>query len=124
MKLITTRLLFFVAIASFFVQGCTKETPNYPFTIQVVREDGRPMPNVYVTATADVPDAIPMFSGTTNDDGQISFEYQHEAVLKITATRGSNPPTWMGCNFVKLEADKNVTSIVVLHPFDPTQPGC
>ena len=116
-----------IVILSLFIGlfgSCTKEDPKYPFTIQVLREDGQPMPNVYVTATADVPDAIPAFSGITGDNGTVSFEYQYEAVLKVTATRGSNPPTWMGCNFVKLEADKNVTSIVVLLPFDPTQPGC
>ena len=113
----------FVATALIFT-SCKKEQPNYPFTIQVLREDGQPMPNVYVTATADVPDALPSFTGITNDDGSVSFEYDHEAVLKVTATRGSNPPTWMGCNFVKLEADKNVTTVVILLPYDPTQPGC
>ena len=122
---LTSRILFVVLLgSSFLFSGCTKEDPTFPFTIQVLREDGKPMPNVYVTATADVPDALPAFTGITNDDGMVSFEYQHEAVLKVTATRGSNPPTWMGCNFVKLEADKTVTSIVILLPYDPTQPGC
>ena len=123
MKLFLRSLLIVTAF-SFVFSGCTKEDPKYPFTIQVMREDGRPMPNVYVTATADVPEAIPDFSGITGDDGTVSFEYEYEAVLKVTATRGSNPPTWMGCNFVKLEADKNVTTIVILLPYDPTQPGC
>ncbi len=125
MYLINKMRLFvlFLLVAASFV-GCKKEDPTYPFTIQVVREDGSAMPNVLVTATADVPDAIPNFSGITGDDGTVSFEYQYEAVLKITAIRGNNPPTWMGCNFVKLEADKNVTTVVVLLPFDPTQPGC
>lgn len=117
-------LLFALSAASLLFTGCTKDNPSFPFTIQVLREDGKPMPNVYVTATADVPDALPSFSGITNDDGSVSFEYQHEAVLKVTATRGSNPPTWMGCNFVKLEADKNVKTIVILLPYDPTLPGC
>ena len=117
---------FLLIVISFvlLLSSCKKEDPKYPFTIQVVREDGRPLPNVYVNATADVPDAMPDFGAITNDDGVVSFEYDYEAVLKITATRGSNPPSWMGCNFVKLEADKTVSVIVVLQPYDPTQPGC
>ena len=90
----------------------------------MVREDGLVLPNVYVEASADVPDAIPDFSGITNENGEVSFEYKYDAVLKIRATRGSNPPTWMGCNFVKLEADNTVTVKVTLQPYDPTQPGC
>ena len=121
----STRLLLLAfASASLLFTGCTKDDPTFPFSIQVLREDGVPMPNIFVTATADVPDALPKFSGITDDNGFVSFEYQNEAVLKITATRGSNPPTWMGCNFVKLEANKTVKTVVILLPYDPTQPGC
>ena len=117
-KPLSLLLLVLVALA------CTKQQPTYPFTIEVVSEEGVPLPNVLIEATADVPNALPKFSGLTNEDGTVSFEYQYEAVLKVRATRGTNPPSWMGCNFIKLEADKTVVSKVVLIPFDPTQPGC
>jgi hypothetical protein len=116
--------LFGLILVLLLVASCTKQQPVYPFTIEVVSEDGTPLPNVLVEATADVPNALPKFSGLTNEDGTVSFEYEYEAVLKVRATRGTNPPTWMGCNFIKLEADKTIVSKVVLIPFDPTQPGC
>ncbi len=106
------------------ILSCKKENPTYPFTIQVINEEGVPLPNIFVEATADVPNSIPDFSGITNDDGLVSFTYEYEAVLKIRATRSSNPPTWMGCNFVKLEADNNVRVVVVVTKYDPSQPGC
>jgi uncharacterized GH25 family protein len=116
--------IFGLALILVLLNGCTKQQPSFPFSIKVVSEDGTPLPNVFVEATADVPNALPQFSGLTNEDGMVSFEYKYEAVLKIRATRGTNPPSWMGCNFIKLEADQTVISKVVLVPFDPTQPGC
>ena len=119
------KYLFVLAIGFVVAfSSCTKEDPRYTFTVRVINEDGVRLPNVFIEASADVPDALPDFSGITDEDGEISFEYQYEAVLKVRATRGSNPPTWMGCNFVKLEADKNVIVTVLLIPYDPSQPGC
>jgi hypothetical protein len=117
----------FVPIILLLVLGlisCEKTDPVYDFTITVINEEGIPLPNVMVEASADVPNALPDFKARTNDDGQVEFQYEYEAVLKIRATRGSSPPSWMGCNFVKLEADRNVQINVVLLPFDPSQPGC
>ena len=115
--------LFFLFLLAITL-GCSKDQPKYPFVIQVETEDGIRLPNVFIEATADVPNALPKFSGITGEDGTISFEYTYEAVLKVRATRGTNPPSWMGCNFVKLEANKTVTAKVILIPYDPTQPGC
>lgn len=112
-------ILVFLAFIS-----CKKEAPTFPFTILVTNEDNLPLPNVFVEATADVPNAIPDFSGITNEDGIVRFEYDLEAVLKVRATRSSNPPTWMGCNFIKLEPNTDVQIKVILQPYNPTQPGC
>ena len=117
-------LLLLVVSSLVAFTSCKKEDPRYSFTVRVINEDGIRLPNVFIEASADVPDALPDFSGITDEDGEISFEYQYEAVLKVRATRGSNPPTWMGCNFVKLEADNNVIVTVILIPYDPSQPGC
>lgn len=115
---------FLFILPAIFLGSCAKEQSSYPFTIQVINEEGIPLPNVYVEASADVPNALPDFGAITDEDGMVSFEYDYEAVLKIRATRGSNPPSWMGCNFIKLEADKNVKVNVILLPYDPSQPGC
>jgi hypothetical protein len=122
MKNIIRYSLIFAIIS--LTMGCEKELPTYPFSIRVINEEGIPLPNITVTATADVPNALPDFTGITNEEGLVSFEYQFEAVLKIRATRGSSPPSWMGCNFIKLEADKKVQVDVVVLKYDPSQPGC
>lgn len=116
--------LFYAISLLALTLGCSKDQPEYPFVIVVETEAGVRLPNVFIEASADVPNALPDFSGITDEDGTISFKYQYEAVLKIRATRGTNPPSWMGCNFIKLEANKTVTSKVILLPYDPTQPGC
>ncbi len=114
----------FIATLALGLFSCEKEESKYPFTVTVVSEDGVPVTNVEVIATAPVADAIPYFKGNTNENGNVSFEYDKEAVLQIQATRGGSTPTFQGCNFVKLEADKNVSVKVVLLPYDPSSAGC
>ena len=104
--------------------GCEKTSNNFPFTVHVITEDGTPVANIDVVATAPVPDAIPYFEGVTNLDGNVSFTYDNEAVLQIVATRGTNPPSFIGCGFVKLERDNNVIVNIVIQPYDPSQGGC
>lgn len=116
------RLSLIVLALSLF--SCEKEAAKYPFTVIVEAEDGTRVQNVTVTATAPVANAIPNFSGATDENGTVSFEYDQEAVLQVQATKGENPPSFIGCNFVKLEADKTVTITVVLLPYDPASSGC
>jgi hypothetical protein len=114
-----------VALSSIaFGWGCTKEeTRNYPFVIQVINEEGRPAQNVLVQVNADVPNSIPDFLGSTDMFGEVRFEYRYEAVLKVQATRG-NPPSWIGCGFVRLENNTEVRKIIVIQPYDPSVGGC
>ena len=114
-----------VALSSIaFGLGCTKEeTRNYPFVIQVINEEGRPAQNVLVQVNADVPNSIPDFLGSTDMFGEVRFEYRYEAVLKVQATRG-NPPSWIGCGFVRLENNNEVRKIIVIQPYDPSVGGC
>jgi len=114
-------ILGFIVVAS--LSNCKKEDPTYSFTIRVINEEGKTLPNMYVEASADVPNTLAEFQGKTNENGEVTFSYKYEAVLKVRATR-SSPPTWMGCNFVKLEANQNVLVNVVVQPYDPSQPGC
>lgn len=116
--------LALIAVLALVQQGCKKEESNeYPFVIQVVREDGRAGANVQVSATADVPNAIPDFLGTTDDEGRIRFVYNNKAVLKIQATRG-NPIQWIGCGFVRLIQGQEVNKVIIIQPFDPNLGGC
>lgn len=114
-------ILGFIVVAS--LSNCKKDDPSYSFTVRVVNEKGMSLPNMYVEASADVPNTLAEFQGTTNEYGEITFSYKYEAVLKVRATR-SSPATWMGCNFVKLEANQKVLVVVVAQPYDPSQPGC
>ncbi len=113
-----------ILLLVFAVSSCKKENPTYSFTVRVINEEGVGLPNMFVEASADVPNSLADFTGKTDENGEITFTYQYEAVLKVRATRGSNPPSWMGCNFVKLEANKEVPVTVVVQPYDPSQPGC
>lgn len=122
LRSIAFRLLVGLLIIAGF-SGCKKDDPSYSFTIRVINEEGKTLPNMYVEASADVPNTLAEFQGRTDENGEISFSYKYEAVLKVRATRNS-PPTWMGCNFVKLEANQNVRVNVVVQPYDPSQPGC
>ena len=121
MKIFTTASL---VLSLILLSSCQKETSNeFPFVIKIVNSDGIPLSNISVRATADVPNAIPNFSGQTNLEGEVRFEYDRLAVLKIQAFRG-NPITWIGCAFIRLEEGKEVQKTVVLQPFDPTVGGC
>ena len=122
-KKLFSKLLFSFLVISVLV-GCKKDDPIYTFTVRVINEEGVTLPNMFVEASADVPNTLADFSGKTDENVEITLSYQYEAVLKVRATRSSNPPSWMGCNFVKLEANQNVYVNVVVQPYDPSQPGC
>jgi hypothetical protein len=111
-------------VLSLSLFSCEKEAAKYPFTVIVQTEDGTRVQNAAVTATAPVANAIPNFTGATDENGMVSFEYDQEAVLQVQATKGENPPSFIGCNFVKLEADNTVTITIVLLPYDPASSGC
>lgn len=104
--------------------SCEKDVSNeYPFRVRVVSPDGIPLANISVRATADVPNAIPDFRGSTNIEGYVNFKYDNKAVLKVQASRG-NPITWIGCAFVRLEEGTEITKTIVLQPYDPSVGGC
>jgi hypothetical protein len=123
-------LLILAPIAlAFSSAGCSKEeAATYPFTILVTNVDGIPVQNATVEVNAPVTPSrmLPDFKGRTDLSGRVSFEYQYEAVLKIEAVRSVDGvfPDWIGCGFVKLEANKPVTARVVLREFDPDRGGC
>lgn len=125
-NLLFTSLL---AVGILATAGCAKDTAaKYPFTILVTNIEGVPVQNATVEVNAPVTPSrmLPDFKGRTDLSGRVSFEYEFEAVLKIQAVRSVDGvfPDFIGCGFVKLEANKAVTARVVLREFDPDRGGC
>jgi hypothetical protein len=126
MKNILSKISIILLAFVLFISGnsCKKEVSNeYPFVIKVIREDGIPLGNVNVRVTADVPNAIPDFRGKTDVYGEVRFEYDNKAVLKVQASRG-NPISWIGCGFIRLEEGQVVNKTIVIQPYDPNVGGC
>ena len=83
-------LFTLVAIVAF---ACTKPEPeSFQFRITVVNEEGIPIQNASVQATAPVINALPDFKGFTGIDGVFRIDnedvlsYDLPAVLQVTAT--------------------------------------
>ncbi len=125
-------LYLIIAFWALAIVGCEKaELPKFQFTIQVVNENGVPIQNASVQATAPVVGAIPDFKGQTGIDGKMVddtgldiFEYNLPAVLQVTAQKGSNPPAVFGCGYIKLEADSVVHMKIVVLPYVTGMAGC
>tara|TARA_B100000497_G_C7287055_1_gene197598 strand:+ start:32 stop:421 length:390 start_codon:yes stop_codon:yes gene_type:complete len=124
--------LVFLTASLFFIYGCEKpDSSSFQFTIKVVDENGIPIQNASVQATAPVVNAIPNFIGETGldgimkDDAGVSlFEYNMPAVLQVTAQKGNNPPVVFGCGYIKLEADSVVNMTIVVLPYVVGVAGC
>lgn len=119
-------------IASLFIGllvSCGKEDvdPDYPFTIVVkTLQDSIRVPNIQVEVLAPSNTGAfkEFFEGWTDDYGEVSFEYDENAIFTIRATRGNNPITYIGCADVRLEPNKHVYKTVYIRPYDPEAPGC
>lgn len=126
------RILFTLLAAGLSFAACTKkDAPVYSFKVEVVDENGTPIQNAYVRATAPVVNAIPDYQGHTgidgvmrNDSGDDVFEYTMPAVLQITAQKGDNPPVVFGCGYLKLEPDSTVVMKIVVLPYTNGSAGC
>ena len=124
--------LFILTSSLFFIYGCEKpENSSFQFSIKVVDENGVPIQNASVQATAPVLNAIPNFTGQTDVDGIMKddaglslFEYNMPAVLQVTAQKGGNPPVVFGCGYIKLEADSVVNMTIVVLPYVVGVAGC
>ncbi|MDG1252895.1 MAG: hypothetical protein P8N56_04375 [Schleiferiaceae bacterium] len=126
------RFLLALLAITFGLSSCAKkEAPIYSFSVEVIDENGTPIQNAYVRATAPVINAIPDFQGHTgidgimrNDSGDDVFEYNMPAVLQITAQKGDNPPVVFGCAYLKLEPDSTVVLKIVVLPYSNGTAGC
>lgn len=108
--------------------SCEKidQNPEYPFVITVKTvDDSTLVQNAYVEV--GVPSQVNnelTFIGFTNANGVVSFEYDNDAVFRVRASRGSNPITYIGCTYVRLEPNTTVNRTVYIEPWDVQSPGC
>ena len=116
--------------ASFYSCKKIDQSPDYPFTITVkTLEDSTRIQNakveIYVPPTIG---SKVTFVASTDEKGEVSFEYDKDAVFNVRATRGSSQanstPTYIGCTYVRLEPNKHVYQTVYIRPYDPEAPGC
>ena len=125
-------ILFLFSLSLLGLAACKKDEPvAYRFSVEVVDENGTPIQNAYVRATAPVVGALPDFQGHTgidgimrNDSGDAVFEYTMPAVLQVTAQKGDNPPAVFGCGYLKLELDSTVHMKIVVLPYTNGSAGC
>ncbi len=123
---------FLLATISFFSCEKIDQNPEYDFTIVVkTLADSSRIQNalveVYVPSTVSDLE----FTGSTNDRGEITFEYDRDAVFQVRASRGRNISnngvvtySYIGCTFVRLEPNDEVFQTVYIEPYDPEAPGC
>ena len=124
--------LFILTSSLLFIFGCEKpDSSSFQFSIKVVDENGVPIQNASVQATAPVLNAIPNFKGQTgvdgimkDDEGFSLFEYNMPAVLQVTAQKGGSPPVVFGCGYIKLQADSVVNMTIVVLPYVVGVAGC
>ena len=110
------RVLGFAAFVAVFMAfsvsltSCYKE-PFYRCKILVVDTNNAPIPNAQVDLTAPVVPAPDISaSGTTDAQGQISFEFANEAVFNVDVVKGAQS----GKGFVKLEPSEIIKETVVI----------
>ncbi len=110
--------------------SCGKEdlNPDYPFTIVVkTLEDSTRVSNIQVGIYAPSDDGSfkKFFEGWTDERGEVSFEYDMNAVFTARATRGAEPTiSHIGCADVRLEPNQQVFKNVYIRPYDNQAGGC
>ena len=105
-------ILVFIVLAA-----CKKEDSTYPFTVVCkTYNDSISVQGVYVEIYTNVPNGTVYMDGYTDENGQVSFEYNLDATLQIRASRGkrSKGYTWLGCNYIRLQPDQNVYQTVYI----------
>ncbi len=116
------------ALGLLLALSCQKEDlhPDYPFTIQVqTLDDSIPQQNVQVEVLASSNNGFKLFfKDYTDEQGQVSFEYDANANFTIRAIKGDDPIRFIGCTEVKLQPNENVFKVVYLRPYDQEVQGC
>ncbi|MGB0176363.1 MAG: hypothetical protein ACPF9D_04300 [Owenweeksia sp.] len=130
MKKVSAAMVVLIMTIGFFACKKVDQNPDYTFTITVrTLEDSTLIQNSRVEAY--VPPTVGSkiaFIGYSDEKGQITFNYDKDAVFQVRATRGSSAagstPVFIGCTYVKLEPNQHVYQTVYIRPYDPEAPGC
>lgn len=122
------RLLFAFGFLAIVLGACDEAAlnPEYPFKIIVkTQEDSTRVQNVLVEVAAPINGNKVWITGTSDQDGEVSFEYDKAATLSVRASRGTRPDyTWIGCTEVRLIPNKEVIKTVYIEPYDTLLIGC
>lgn len=121
-------LITFAILGAFLVGACENDelNPEYPFTIVVKTiQDSLRVQNVFVEVNAPVPNNTVFINGSTDENGEVSFNYDQAATLNIRASRGERPDyTWIGCTEVRLIPNESIVKTVYIQPYDSLLIGC
>lgn len=100
--------------------------PDYPFRIIVKTEaDSTRVQNVLVEVAAPINGNQVWLSGSSDENGEVEFEYDKAATLNVRASRGKRPDyTWIGCTEVRLIPNQEVIKTVYIEPYDTLLIGC
>ncbi len=122
-RFLPVSLLFSAVFAVFFSASCVKDKDKHKLTIVVVAEnrDGDLVPaqNADLHVFAPVANSFIDYYASTNNDGEVSFEFENKVIVEIVSTKGS----FRGCNFAEVNEGEN-TVTVELKPFGAKDNGC
>ena len=122
------KFIFAFALVGLIFSACDRAAlnPEYPFRIIVkTQEDSTRVQNVLVEVAAPINGNSVFIEGTSDIDGEVTFEYDKAATLSVRATRGTRPDyTWIGCTEVRLIPNKEVIKTVYIEPYDTLLVGC
>ncbi len=125
------KTVLYIGVALLFLSSCEADknnNPSFPFTVTIkTLEDSTRVANVFIEILAQPGGGQNklLFEGFSNERGEARFEYDKEAVLLIRGTRGTRPAyTWIGCDYIFLQANKEATRTVYIRPFNPEVEGC
>jgi hypothetical protein len=124
-------LLILACLGVFFFNSCEVDenlNPTFPFKVTIkTLEDSVRVSNVFVEILAQTGSggSSVLKEGYSNQFGDVSFEYDKEAVLLIRATRGTKPNyTFIGCDYIFLKANEEASRTIYIRPFDSQAEGC
>lgn len=106
-------------IATLSFSSCSPDTRRYSVTFRVTLPDGRPVQNAFIYLYTPVENSLIDGFITTNVVGEATFTYDHKAIVKFEAGKGS----FKRCDVVELERG-NVSVDVTIYPENDPRRAC
>lgn len=102
-----TRLLTLTLFAMLIFTSCSKDERDYKLTIHVTVEDNISVQNSLVRVYAPIANTLVDYWGTTDENGELTFEFENEVVVEIIASKSS----FKNCGFIALDRGDNFIQI-------------